>query len=414
MKLRTNALFYSLLLLGYQTSRAQNAFDSGSDGSLGPLVVPAGNALEIELPSDGVLNYTTVSIEENAVVRFSKNSSNTPVYMLATGDVRITGSIELSGETSPDGRGGAAGPGGFDGGVGGTSPSTGQGPGGGQGGWTNPPDGETRFGGGSYGTVTTSTTYANTSGQVYGNRLIIPLVGGSGGGGANSDDIAARFGGGGGGGAILIASNTEIIFDRVSTNSGVIRASGGSGSSSFSVGSGGGSGGAIRIVAPKVSGSGTLLVRGGSFRFVGNAGSPSEGSGGFGRVRIDSLNYEEFFINDDRDGSRILATYGANMVVFPPLPSIRVTEAAGQTIALTQTDPVFVLLPTGTPSTQTIEVSVTDFKANVPLVAVVTPEAGDRQEFEFSVNNTSGGTSSGSVQVEIPPGVTSRVDVWTR
>ena len=61
-----------------------------------------------------------------------------------------------------------------------------------------------------------------------------------------------------------------------------------------------------------------------------------------------------------------------------------------------------------------MKVQVKNFSSIVPLVAVVTPEAGDRTTFNFDVDNTVGGASTGSVQMQIPAGVSTRIDVWTR
>jgi len=103
------------------------------------------------------------------------------------------------------------------------------------------------------------------------------------------------------------------------------------------------------------------------------------------------------------------------MVVFPTnLPELRITKAAGTDIGLAQTDPVFVLLPAGAPATQTVQVQAKNFNAVVPLVAVVTPEAGERTTYNFDIDNTAGTPTTGTVQVQIPAGVSTRIDVWTR
>ena len=71
------------------------AFDSGStgaDGSLAPSV-----STELALPEDGVFNFTSVDIPEGVTLTFAKNSTNTPVVMLVSGDVSIAGSILLGG-----------------------------------------------------------------------------------------------------------------------------------------------------------------------------------------------------------------------------------------------------------------------------------------------------------------------------
>jgi hypothetical protein len=153
------------------------------------------------------------------------------------------------------------------------------------------------------------------------------------------------------------------------------------------------------LIAPTVTGNAYLYISGGQ-------------DGGNGRIRVDTLRNSLSIVNTESAG---YATFGANMVVTPAnLPELRITKAAGQDIALTQTDPVFVLLPAGAPATQTIEVQAKNFNSVVPLVAVLTPEAGERTSYNFDINNTAGGATTGSVQVQIPAGVSTRVDVWTR
>jgi hypothetical protein len=149
---------------------------------------------------------------------------------------------------------------------------------------------------------------------------------------------------------------------------------------------------------------------------TGDAGIKISGTqgGGFGRIRIDALTNTLNLINSG-DGSPSYATFGRNMIISPSnLPELRITQAAGTNIALTQTDPVFVLLPAGAPATQTVQVQAKNFSSVVPLVAVVTPEAGDRTTYNFDIDNTAGGATTGSVQVQIPAGVSTRIDVWTR
>lgn len=379
-----------------QIANAQTPFSSGSNGSFGPLIVDGTTGHKtIALPPDGILHCTTVNIADARQLSFTRNATNTPAYILATGDVTISnGYIFVLGISNVGRRGGDGGPGAFAGGQGGSSPSNGFGPGGGKGGWNAPgglPAGKSVRGGGGFATAGTPT---GTGGSIYGNSLLIPLVGGSGGGGADGASANDQYGGGGGGGALLIASNTKITIGQ--NQSYYIDASGGNASSGY----GGGSGGGVRLVAPIIEGTANIRI----------AGSHT---GGFGRIRVDALtNALNFF---DSDGSASYASFGANMVVFPSnLPELRVTQAAGQTIALTQTDPVFVLLPAGAPATQTVQVQVKNFNSVVPLVAVVTPEAGDRTTFNFDVDNTAGGATTGSVQVQIPAGVSTRIDVWTR
>jgi hypothetical protein len=373
-----NELFKISLFLFLPFGYVQ-AFDSGSNGSFGALNVTSPRT--IPLPADGILHCTTVNISSS--LSFTKNAANTPVYILATGDIIINGGgFSVDGQGPVGKRGGSGGPGGFDGGQGGSTPSNGFGPGGGKGGSEG---GAERRGGGGFGTAGDS---ASTGGRIYGNSWLIPLIGGSGGGGSNSEN---RNGGGSGGGAILIASNTKVTF---SSGTFVSASGGGYGLS------GGGSGGSVRIVAPEISGLVYIYVPGGS-------------GGGFGRIRIDALSNS--LVLQNPDASTAQATFGSNMVVFPPnMPELRVTRVGETNIPLSQNTPVFILLPPGSSTTQTVQVQAKNFKGIVPLTAVITPEAGERKTYNFEIDSSEGGESSGNVEVQIPGGVSMRVDVWTR
>lgn len=120
------------------------AFNSGSTGSLGAFA-PASNMV-VTLPADGVLNYTTITIPSGVTVTFQRNAANTPVTMLAQGNISIAGTIRVNGDdavvggtsgswgVTPGSQGGPGGYNGGNGGIRGTYPSNGtagQGPGGG-------------------------------------------------------------------------------------------------------------------------------------------------------------------------------------------------------------------------------------------------------------------------------------------
>ncbi len=227
-------------------------FDSGSNGSYGPLN-PTSNT-NLDMPPDGIFHCTTINIPVSVRVFFNRNNLNTPVYLLAQSNVVISGYISVNGGSDSGSNPGRAGPGGFDGGFGAIQSypaSDGQGPGGGS-------------VAGNNNAVFAFPQGANTN--VYGNTLISPLIGGSGGAGG-----AGGGGGGGGGGAILIASSTRVTLNTLcgGGNCQNIDAQGG-------YGTGYGSGGAVRIVAPVVDGNGGIYVYG-----VGNSGYG-------GRIRIDT------------------------------------------------------------------------------------------------------------------------------
>jgi hypothetical protein len=125
-RLGASAVF---LMSALAMASAQAAFDSGStgaDGALNPTV-----NTEIVLPPSGILNYTTVNIPAGVTVTFKKNAANTPVHILASGNVTIAGYVDIRGQDAKstgtygdgvlgdDGIPGTGGPGGFDGGRGG-------------------------------------------------------------------------------------------------------------------------------------------------------------------------------------------------------------------------------------------------------------------------------------------------------
>ena len=82
-------------LFGWVPAVGAQTFSSGSNGSLGAFA-PGANTT-VALPSDGILNYTTIIISAGVNVTFTSNAANTPVTMLATGDVTVNGTINLNG-----------------------------------------------------------------------------------------------------------------------------------------------------------------------------------------------------------------------------------------------------------------------------------------------------------------------------
>jgi hypothetical protein len=227
-----------LLLLATAGMAKAQTFSSGSTGADGALDTSAmtcavdaqGRLCEVQLPPNGVLNYTTVNVFSGDRLVFKPNLQNTPVYLRAQGAVTIAGQIDLNGGRL-DRR--TPGPGGFHGGALGLA---GFGPGAGP-----QPDG-------------------SPDGRWVGPLSLVPLIGGSGGRGGRCDAFSYMGSeGSGGGGAIVIASSTSV------TVAGSISANGGS--FFFDPGCSGnwgfGAGGAIRIVANSIVVSGALTANGG-------------------------------------------------------------------------------------------------------------------------------------------------------
>jgi len=375
----------ALLYLG--VSAMAQPFDAGSTGADGPLNVTANTTLNV--PSNGVFNFTTVTVNGGMTLTFNRNALNTPVYLLATSNVTVNGIIDVSGGPGNGLSPGRGGPGGFDGGYPGldanTPPGGGVGPGGAPGG--APCCTASSAGAGGYSTQGGPTQSTNR-GATYGSPLLIPLVGGSGGGGQSAGTI---WGGGGGGGAILIGSNTRIDVN----STGAIRANGGA--TCIGGAGNGGSGGAIRLVAPLVTGTGNLQA-------IGNC------NGGDGRIRIDTTSRRSVVFS-----STPAASIGANLAVFPSVvPRLDIIDAAGTAIPEGNPGPVTIQLPFGSSSNRTVTVQARDFNAVVPISLVLTPDSGRQQVYQASIDNAAANPAQATIDVTVPVNVVVSVNAWTR
>jgi hypothetical protein len=430
------------LLLAVVTP-ASAAVESGSTGELGAFN-PTVNT-EVELPPSGILNYTTVDVPSGVRVTFRHNATNTPVYMLATGNVTIAGTIDVRGKDAThsgtyangvvgdDGIPGDGGPGGYAGGRGGRDDGAqrvaiirggmGLGPGGGPGGieGTNGCGGTpTRYYkyegiGGAYASnvwahrVVYSNCASRTAGALaYGSNLLQPLVGGSGGGGGRGGANYAGSGGGGGGGAILIATPGELRI------TGAIDSTGGDAGGSSGDGAGGhgagGSGGAIRLVAGLVSGGGALRASGGCInalvsgaptrrRNCGSGGGWEEQGGSPGRIRIeaDAITYS---------GSSV-PTYvrgDVGPIFIPDIPSLRIASVAGVAVPVSPTGINDVTLPAST----TGPVEIVFVSNNIPtgntVSLKVVPAYGNSTSFLSPALSGSSAEATTQVSATLPQG----------
>lgn len=377
---RALGLVLGAMLLGTLPVSAQS-FDVGSNGSLGDVVVAENTTLD--LPADGKLHCKSLTVNAGVRLNFKRNVRNTPVIILSQGDIVVNGTIDVSGGNGNTSSGGAPGPGGFGGGqpgFGTTPPGEGYGPGGGSLGNINTCDFNTRNGNGSFGSPGAS----GPSGATYGNTFLIPLIGGSGGaGGTGSPGV----GGGGGGGAILLASNTKVAV------SGSINASGGTDNG---CGGGGGSGGAIRLVALRVEGGGLLDAR-------------TRGSGGAGRIRVDTL---------ERDGIAFnfqgVSSVGGNLFTLPTsIPRLDTIEVAG-TAFPEGSQPGTILLPFGSTPERTVKIQARDFGKVVPIRITLTPDTGSKVVVDAEVDNTTANPAVVEVPVTFPVNSKVTVHAWTR
>lgn len=392
---RASQIFILILLFAAGPAFAQ--FDSGSDGSYGPLEVLATDpqTVTLPLPADGIIRATTVSIAQNHTLRFERNPHNTPVIILAQGDVEILGTLNISGENATALAGGLGGPGGFNGGAPGSNdvpPGAGFGPGAGLPG-DRAENSSTGAGGGAYSSQPSGNPNAQ-HGNIYGSPLLIPPIGGSGGGGIDNS-TGTPSGGGGGGGAILIASNTRISIP----SNALILALGASGFPGYS---NGGSGGAVRLVAPVVEGNGSIQAYGDGFGT----------HGGSGRIRVDTLDRSNLSFAFAPGAPS--ATIGSFMVAIPDVvPKLHIIHAAGQDIP-EGSNPVSLTLPVGTDPNQDVVVRATDFEGMVEIDVIVTPENGERAVYPATINSTTPGAFDVRVPIQIPLNTGVVLNAWTR
>jgi hypothetical protein len=433
-----------------------HAFDSGSTGADGPFN-PTVNTT-VPLPPSGIFNFTSVNIPSGVTVRFQRNATNTPVVILATGDVVIAGSLNVSGASAPgvantgdgsigdDGTPGAGGPGGFDGGRGGlgstANPSSGSvsvptnkagaglGPGGGAGGFSfisNWPcvtaRSEMKGGiGGGFGSGSSGFTRSYTCGSYvqspvpggagYGTSALLPLIGGSGGGGGSGGESGPGAGGGGGGGAILIAASGTVNI------TGSLLAVGGSGGSSnlespaWGAAGGGGSGGAIRIVATTIAGNGAINASGGAAGTLsGNCCSSDQATAGApGRVRLETENYLR------NAATTPTHSPGTPAPVFVAgTPTLRIASVAGVPAPATPTGNADITLPSTTANPVTVVFETSGVPVGNTVRLTVTPAYGDRASAitPALTGSTSSATASVSVNLPVGPSVLSAQTTYT-
>lgn len=408
-----------------------NSGSTGADGAFSPTV----NTV-LALPASGVFNFTTVNIPSGVTVSFKKNATNTPVVILASGNVTIAGYLGIAGsDGAPSGSGGdgtlgddglpgAGGPGGYNGGRGGVGNKVvggfGLGPGGGAGGtfysgWANPYWGG---GGGSFGTVgaysyTTNAYYSygnSASGPTYGTSQLLPLIGGSGGGGGVGGSVFSGGGGGGGGGALLIASSGTVnITGTINANGGIGAVSSGAGCGG---GGGGGSGGAIRVVATAIQGNGTVGSSGGtgSVACAGGAGFEQGGAGGQGRIRFESESIT-------RTAATTPAyTFGAPGSVFVAgLPTLLITSVGGAAVPAEPTGNADVTLPSTTANPVLVTFATTGVPVGNTVQLTLKPASGTPVTVVSPAltGTTESGTASVSVSLPSGPSVLQATVTYT-
>jgi hypothetical protein len=387
-------------------------FSSGSTEADGPFAPD--RTQEIQVPESGVFNFTTVTIPRFITITFKPNSRNTPVTILATGDVKIAGYFSVGGEGGGRNFGGLGGPGGFRGGNGGV--------------WLNDPAGKggDGLGGGGGGAAVASGTDANggggggfytpgnsgnqggptpaPGGVAYGTKVLLPLIGGSGGGGASAYRTVAGGAGGGGAGAILIASSTRIVFESGWDQMGIY-ANGGQAGCSDSICGGAGAGGGIRLIANTITGFPRIHAVGGSGRgFRGN-------DGGLGFIRVEAINLQDFKI--DTAGRDNYSFGRPNPVTLKDNPQLRILSVGGvnapaQPAGSFYTAQPDLVVPETTPNPVNVVVQGTNVPGTPTIQVTRIADSGERETKTCTLaNNTC------SVSLSLPLSKTSLIIATT-
>lgn len=402
----------------FNVHAAVSSGSTGADGAFAPTV-----STQVSLPPSGILNYTTVNIPSGVTVTFLKNTSNTPVTILASGDVTIAGIIDISGKPGvatgaagggalgDDGVPGVGGPGGYDGGRGGKTPIGQGGNGLGSGGagagkyWTAYTSIRPGGGGAGYAVAgalsnarvsyTNNIAFGGDAGVSYGAAQLLPLLGGSGGGGGVGGDSFNGAGGGGGGGAILIAASGTMNITGTINGDGAV---GGAADGPGSGGAGGsGSGGGIRIVATTISGNGSLFARGGIAAIALAYGAG--GAGAVGRIRLESEAITR------TAASTPVHVFGAPGPLFiAGQPTLRIKTVSGTAVPANPTGVADVQLPSTITNPVLIEFETTGVPVGNTVKLVVTPANSD---VVTGFSNALTGTTtlaSSTVSVTLPQG----------
>lgn len=406
--IRIVSLVGGLALAGPVSAQTFTSGSTGADGAFSPTCAPTPCTVTVALPPSGVFHYTTVTLPAGVTVLYTKNAANTPVTILATSDVTLAGVLNLDGELgrnaitglspNPPGEGG---PGGFRGGHGaavGAPPGNALGPGGGV------------FipGQGSAGLFPVDSGVVGTYGAPSTFVSLLPLFGGSGGSGSVViGPTQTGYSGAGGGGAVVIASSTTITLAAGS----LMTAKGGNGFvfGQFFCGldGGGGSGGAIRLVAPLVTGTGTLRVTGGTVQCAA--------TGGAGRVRVEAFSFTGFNPTVIPDITQfpysqvftpgpVTAASNPALVTLPTLTITAVGGVAPPAVPAASYATADVSLPQGTPSAVPVGLAATNTPVGTLFRVRVIPQNGPNTTVTSGPSTGSFTNSTTTVTVTLPLG----------
>jgi hypothetical protein len=343
-------------------------FDSTNTATFPAGTSDDGNTIVLPLPPDGVLKFSSFRVIARNVA-FRSNASNTPVTLLASGDVTIasgfccfafsvSGGSGLGGTSTTAGVGGAGGNGGFRGGDGAALAINGAAIGG------------AGFGPGGGAGATVSPLTHGTGGTFIGLPELLPLLGGSGGGGGASNNATTPSctggGGGGGAGGLLIAANGTLTIQHYQ-----LFADGGSGAGpgNGNCGStgGGGAGGAIRLVANRFSAAGVanILARG------GGGGT----DGGDGRIRLETIDPSAQTVFSTTPAAQRIV--GPTPITNPISPTIAISSVNGNAVPAVpqgRFGGIDIVLPS--PGATTLVINTTGVPGGTTVEVTIKPRVG--------------------------------------
>jgi len=371
-------------------AQTYNSASTGADGAFSPTVDTT-----LTMPLSGIFNFTTVTVPTGVTVTFTPNIANTPVTLLATGDVSIDGVMSVNGENGQGpivgalvNPGGVGGPGGFAGGHGGI------------------PGASNILGSMGHGPDGAGPTSIGGYGAPVGFDSLIPLFGGSGGGGGASTSTTAGVSGGGGGGAIVIASSSKITINGSLTANG---GNGWSGGSHCQFNAGGGGPGAIRLVSSEIAGTGLLVAKRGSF---GCGGSSENNS-----IRLEAFNLTYTGTVDTGLSTTNLVTSvtpgPVTAASTPPLinlPTLSISSVGG---IATPVNPIGsftsadISLPVGTSNPVPVALAATNIPEGTVFTVRIIPQVspvGPPLDVDSSLSTGTFSTSSALAQVSFEVG----------
>jgi hypothetical protein len=346
------------------------AFESGSTGADGAFNPTADT--QLTLPPSGLFNFTTVNIPTGVTVTFAKNADNTPVYILASGDVTIDGTIDINGGkggAEGDGSRGIGGPGGFDGGKGGGRSGNG----------SIAHQAEAGFGPGGGPSNSESGRFSS----IYGATNLRTLIGGSGGAGALGNETTGAGGGGGAGGILIASSGT------ISINGSITAKGGSSGTRNTGYSAGNGSGGAIRLVATTVQGDGVILA---------SSGNNQTGIFG-GYIRIEAENMLR--TANSSPSYNYAKPFPA---LYSDLPSLTISSIGGESVSASPTGFRDVVLSGTTSNPVSIGLVTSNIPLSTQIKLVVIPDHGAKSTFTSAGVSGSIAIGTDTVDVNLPNG----------